>query len=94
VTEGGAETKKIRTNWLESPDMLPKAIPKARIMRYGYDSQWFGENAVKQRLATVAKELLFWLEQARRVSFSSIPLRYSPSIAKSHRDVNIGQLSL
>jgi hypothetical protein len=94
VTEGGAETRKIRTNWLESPDMLPKAIPKARIMRYGYESHWFGETAVKQRLATVANDLLFCLEQARRVSLSSVPLRHSPFIAKSHRDVNIGQLYL
>jgi hypothetical protein len=54
-------------NWLEHPSMLPEAVPKARIMRFGYDSQWFGENAIKQRLSTVAGGLLGALRAERNV---------------------------
>ncbi len=69
--DGVKTTKQVEevrtTNWLASPDMLPKAIPKARIMRFGYESQWYGDNAVKQTLPTVAHSLLHWLVQARKV---------------------------
>jgi hypothetical protein len=54
-------------NWLEKSDMLPLSHPKARIMRFGYDSQWFGEHAVKQRLSTVAESLLLALKAERKV---------------------------
>ena len=52
-----------KVNWLEHRDMLPHAIPRARIMRFGYDSQWFGEDPIKQRLSTVAEELLSCLRE-------------------------------
>ena len=47
--------------------MLPQALPRARIMRFGYNSQWFGENAIKQRLSTVAEALLRALRAERKV---------------------------
>ena len=36
-------------NWLAEKSMLPTAAPQARIMRYGYQSQWFGEVAMRQK---------------------------------------------
>ena len=62
------EIEKIRTNWLEAPNMLPKVIPKARIMRFGYESHWFGDTAVKQSVSSVADILLQRLVQKRKVS--------------------------
>jgi hypothetical protein len=47
--------------------MLPDALPTARILRFGYDSQWFGDNAIKQRLSTVAESLLHSLQSERKV---------------------------
>ncbi|KAK7177719.1 hypothetical protein PSPO01_16226 [Paraphaeosphaeria sporulosa] len=54
-------------NWLDEKDMLPAAVPNARIMRYGYQSQWFGEGAVRQNVSTVAKRLLLALMRKRKV---------------------------
>lgn len=48
MNKGIEEIKRIRMNWLKSPEMLPKVIPSARIMRVGYESHWFGETAVNQ----------------------------------------------
>ena len=39
--------------------MLPQLCPYARIMAFGYESQWFGEYAIRQTLSPVAKSLLF-----------------------------------
>jgi hypothetical protein len=47
--------------------MLPSTIDRARIMRFGYDSQWFGDHVIKQKLSTVANELLRVLEVERAV---------------------------
>jgi hypothetical protein len=47
--------------------MLLEAIPRARILRFGYDSQWFGNSAIKQRLSTVAESLLHALRSERKV---------------------------
>lgn len=54
-------------NWLEAPFMLPNDIPNARIMRYGYMSQWFGKNAIKQSTSEVAKDFLINLRRWRKV---------------------------
>jgi hypothetical protein len=54
-------------NWLEAEDMLPKIVPSARIMRYGYESKWFGEGAIKQKASTVAQRLLLALKRERKV---------------------------
>ena len=54
-------------NWLSDPDMLPAVVPRARIMRYGYESQWFGDNTIRQRVSTVADRLLRSLQRRRKV---------------------------
>ncbi|KAH6653380.1 hypothetical protein BKA67DRAFT_503658, partial [Truncatella angustata] len=60
-----------RTNWLADPNMLPKAVPNARIMRFGYESTWFGteENEPKRtNVSDVAETLLTELHFHRGVS--------------------------
>jgi hypothetical protein len=54
-------------NWLDEADMLPAVAPHARIMRYGYQSQWFGEGAMRQNASTVAQRLLLALQRERKV---------------------------
>jgi hypothetical protein len=54
-------------NWLSEADMLPAVAPRARIMRYGYQSQWFGEGAIRQKASTVAQRLLLALRRRREV---------------------------
>jgi curved DNA-binding protein CbpA len=55
-------------NWLADTEMLPKAVPEARIMRFGYDSLWLGKEAIKTRLSTIANKLLLVLKREREVS--------------------------
>ncbi|KAF2733551.1 hypothetical protein EJ04DRAFT_438762, partial [Polyplosphaeria fusca] len=52
-------------NWLEAKDMLLAVAPSARIMRYGYQSQWFGDEAMRQKVSTVAQRLLVALRRNR-----------------------------
>ena len=47
--------------------MLPAVVPGARIMRYGYQSRWFGDEAVSQKASTVAQRLLLSVKRARKV---------------------------
>lgn len=54
-------------NWLVEESMLPAVVPHARIMRYGYQSQWFGEGAMRQKVSTVAQRLLLALRRRRTV---------------------------
>jgi len=49
--------------------MLPAVVPDARIMSYGYQSQWFGDEAISQKASTVAQRLLLSLRRARKVWF-------------------------
>ncbi|PSN58929.1 TPR-like protein [Corynespora cassiicola Philippines] len=50
--------------------MLPAVAPNARVMRYGYESQWFGKEAMQQSASTVADRLLKALKRKRKdVSF-------------------------
>ncbi|KAF1354308.1 hypothetical protein EJ07DRAFT_182329 [Lizonia empirigonia] len=52
-------------NWLDAEDMLPVVALHARIMRYGYQSQWFGEGAMRHKASTVAQRLLLALRRRR-----------------------------
>ncbi|OCK72845.1 hypothetical protein K432DRAFT_42667 [Lepidopterella palustris CBS 459.81] len=52
-------------NWLAKEDMLPALAPNARIMRYGYQSQWFGKDTMRQKVSTVAPRLLLALKRKR-----------------------------
>ncbi|CAG8979288.1 hypothetical protein HYALB_00012671 [Hymenoscyphus albidus] len=65
-------------NWLTHEGMLPQAAPNARILRYGYESEWFGENAISQKTTTVADRLLLTLRRERK----EFPLR--PLIMIAH----------
>lgn len=47
--------------------MLPTVVPEARILRYGYESAWFGRDAMRQKVSTVAKRLLVSLRRERKV---------------------------
>ena len=63
----GTATSPQWVNWLEAEDMLPAVAPSARIMRYGYQSQWFGESAMRQKVSSVAQRLLLALSRNRKV---------------------------
>ncbi|KAJ5679285.1 hypothetical protein N7462_007529 [Penicillium macrosclerotiorum] len=54
-------------HWLENEKMLPSKFPSARIMTFGYESNWFGEDAVRIDLDSVADNLLEELIDARKV---------------------------
>jgi hypothetical protein len=59
-------------NWLTDESMLPAVAPQARIMRYGYQSQWFGEGAMRQKASTVAQRLLLALRRRREVGEATL----------------------
>lgn len=64
----GKEGRDVRwVNWLEEEDMLPAVVPNARIMRYGYKSDWFGPAAIKQSARNVAARLSVALRRERKV---------------------------
>lgn len=54
-------------NWLRDENLLPRAIPNSRILRFGYESQWLGRDAIQQRLSLVADQLLRGLMESRKV---------------------------
>lgn len=54
-------------NWLIEDTMLPAVATNARIMRYGYQSGWFGKETIQQNVATVADRLLIALKRKRKV---------------------------
>jgi predicted alpha/beta hydrolase family esterase len=62
----GKGVKESWIDWLEDKDMLPTVFPAARILRYGYRSDWFGEDALKTRASSIAEMLLDQLEQFRK----------------------------
>ena len=58
-------------NWLTDTEMLPRNLPNARIMRFGYRSEWFGpvEAETKKTLVPdVSEVLLTELKHCRDVS--------------------------
>ncbi len=65
---------KTRANWLSNKNMLPAALPKARIMAFGYKSYWFGDDAVRQSIDAVSGQLLTALDDKRKASLQSCPL--------------------
>ena len=65
-------TDKSYVNWLDHQDMLPHAVPNTRIMRYGYESHWFGKDATRNGVRNVARRLLLALKRKREVSYSII----------------------
>jgi len=59
--------------------MLPRVVPQTRIMRYGYESRWFGEDTISLKASTVAQRLLQGLKRARKVTvvYSTLILLYA-----------------
>lgn len=58
-------------NWLTHAEMLPRNLPNARIMRFGYRSEWFGPvdaETKKTAVPDVAEALLTGLKHCRDVS--------------------------
>ncbi|KAF1347336.1 hypothetical protein EJ07DRAFT_68763, partial [Lizonia empirigonia] len=53
-------------NWLTEESMLPALALNARIMRYGYQSQWFGKEIMQQNVSIVAEQLLGALRRKRK----------------------------
>lgn len=54
-----------KVNWLSDATMLPSSLPRARIMTYGYQSYWFGDDAVRISIEGVATSLLQDLDEKR-----------------------------
>ncbi|KZF21644.1 hypothetical protein L228DRAFT_156852 [Xylona heveae TC161] len=52
-------------NWLQERNMLPAAVPNARIMRYGYHSNWFGKDSISTRAYNISQRLLLTLTNKR-----------------------------
>ncbi|KAK8119804.1 uncharacterized protein PG998_004430 [Apiospora kogelbergensis] len=59
------EHRVTKVNWLSDPTMLPSSLPRARIMTYGYHSYWFGDDARRISIESVATEFLQDLEMKR-----------------------------
>lgn len=59
-------TKKV--TWLSDPTMLPMKFPNARIMTFGYESDWFDDSFATDRLNGIAATILEDLGRVRRVS--------------------------
>ena len=51
-----------QVHWLKDEDMLPRVVPNARILRYGYNAKWFGEDSVKSRIKDMAQSFLYSLD--------------------------------
>jgi len=66
-TKEGTKGSPRWVNWLEEENMLSAVAPNARIMRYGYKSQWFGKEMTQQNVSTVADRLLRALKRTRKV---------------------------
>ena len=57
-----------RINWLSDPTMLPASVTNARIMTFNYDSNWYGDDAIRVRLDHVADGLRRNVERQRKVN--------------------------
>jgi len=49
---------KTGVHWLKDDNMLQKVVPNARILVFGYRSQWVGRDAVQTRISAVSDDLL------------------------------------
>jgi hypothetical protein len=54
---------KVRVNWLQDEEMLPKVVPTARIYTYDWDADYYRGSA-DQTLKDHANMLLLFLEEA------------------------------
>ena len=65
---------KNKVSWLRDGNMLPRTIPKARIMVFEYESQWFGRGSINQRLSSVADQLVQALFHQRSRAMKDRPI--------------------
>ncbi|RDW85905.1 hypothetical protein BP5796_04230 [Coleophoma crateriformis] len=65
-----------KVNWLEDKEMLQRAVPNTRILRFGYHSRWLGSDTVDQRLSSVARQLVIDLSAKQRALTQNNSLRY------------------
>ncbi|KAK0741192.1 hypothetical protein B0T18DRAFT_419659 [Schizothecium vesticola] len=56
----------VNVNWLIDQRFLPAAFPRSRISRYGYDSRWFGEDAIRTKTSDISQAFLFDLNEYRK----------------------------
>lgn len=49
--------------------MLPRLIPEARIIRYGYHSDWFGSDSIRRNVRDIAENFLLCVQDAEIVSY-------------------------
>lgn len=71
-------------NWLSHEEMLPRAVPEARILRFGYDSLWMGRTPIRTSLSTIAYKLLLSLNMIRMASHFQLCF-FLPSANKCRR---------
>jgi len=57
----------VNVNWLIDQRFLPAVFPHSRISRYGYDSRWFGEDAIRTKTSDISQAFLFDLTEHRKV---------------------------
>jgi hypothetical protein len=76
--------RETKVNWLSDKTMLPAALPRARIMAFGYESYWFGDDAVKQSVDAVSSQLLTALDDKRKASLQLYP---APLITQSNEEL-------
>lgn len=67
IPETTWKESKSGVDWLSDSDMLPLAVPEARIMRFGYDSLWLGKEPIRTKLSIIADKLLLVLSREREV---------------------------
>lgn len=63
----GTNTETKYINWLVEKDMLPSCTPNARILRDGYESSWFGQQAMRTSVSVVADHFLLAPRRMRKV---------------------------
>jgi len=54
-------------DWLSDGEWLPFELPNARILRYGYNCDYFGRTAVDKVPGTMAEDFLRELKRSRAV---------------------------
>lgn len=67
-----------KINWLGDQRFLPAVVPRARIMRYGYNSRWFGKEATRTKTSDISQAFLLDLKEFREVSLSVLVWEYAP----------------
>ena len=71
-------------HWLSNIEMLPRILPKARIMVFGYDSQRSTAQTVAHQTSIFAKQLLDLVLVLRQVRINPITYLHHKSISRAH----------